>query len=155
MNGYGYKPDLVGVYDFLRQQRHCVISTIGPDGYPQGATVAFSATWDMEVIFGTSNESRKFANLLSDPRVAITVTDEVKRYTLQYRGEAEIIDSEVFAHYRWCHFAKLPGSLKFEGQPDQVYFLVHPRSVRFSDCKPDPWRVTELRLLPPLGLLTQ
>lgn len=145
MNGYGYEPDIVGVYDFLRRQRHCVISTIGSDGCPQGATVAFSATWGMEVVIGTSNGSRKFANLLRNPLVAITVTDEVKRRTLQYQGKAEIIDSEVFAHYRWCHFDKLPGSLKFEGRPDQVYLLVHPRSIRFSDCNPDPWRVTELR----------
>jgi hypothetical protein len=59
--------------DVLTTQRFCVLATQG-QGQPYGSLVAFAETDDLrQMVFATSRETRKFANLLSEPRVALVI----------------------------------------------------------------------------------
>ncbi len=61
------------VGDVLAEQRFCVLATAG-QGRPYGSLVAFAATDDLkELVFATSRQTRKFANLVSEPRVALVI----------------------------------------------------------------------------------
>lgn len=139
----GYAPTPDQILEFLNTQQLCTFATLADDGRPQAATVAFSEHPNLELIVGTSVSSRKAANIARDGRVAITVTDPDKRYTVQYEGIGQGITQAELAHYEAAHFAKQPGSLPFKDLPDQFYILVKPLFVRFSDCNPYPWRLTE------------
>ncbi|HMH69945.1 MAG TPA: pyridoxamine 5'-phosphate oxidase family protein [Candidatus Saccharimonadales bacterium] len=121
------------------------IATVGPNGQPQAANVAFSQNDQLELIIGTSATSRKALNIDRDLRVAYEVTDPDRRYTVQFEGIAHRLSSDEFAEREATHFAKLPGSLPFKDIKGQVYFLLQPTWVRFSDCGVHPWAVTEFQ----------
>lgn len=142
----GWAPTKEELREFLSRQQLCVVSTIGPDGAPQSATVAFSENGDLQLIIGTSLSSRKYANLQRDPHIAVNVTDAENRLTVQYQGTAKVLSKEEFQARETEHFIKLPGSLPFKDLPDQVYFLITPTWIRFSDCNPHPWQITEFTL---------
>ena len=143
MEKRGWQPTKQELKEFLGRYQNCVISSLGPDGEPQAANVAFSENDALELIIGTSVSSRKYANIVRDPRVAVTVTDTDDRLTVQYQGTAEVLSKAEFMARQTDHFIKLPGSLPFKDLPDQVYFLIKPTWIRFSDCNPHPWVITE------------
>jgi len=60
-------------------QRLAVLATQG-GGQPHTSLVAFAATDDLRhLIFATERDTRKFANLVADPRVALLVDDRSHR----------------------------------------------------------------------------
>lgn len=140
-----FKPTQREVAEFLNTQLMGTVATLGADGWPQAANVAFSQNEKLELLIGTSEVSRKAHNIMSDSRVAYEVTDPVKRYTVQFEGKARRLSKEEFEERAPAHFKKLPMSLPFKDIPGQVYVLLEPVWVRFSDCSVFPWGITEFR----------
>lgn len=140
----GLQPSRAELSEFLRSQTLCVISTLDTRGAPQGATVAFSETKSGEFLIGTSQTSRKASNIDTHSRVALTITDFEKRYTVQLEGTARKLTSEEFAAYANDHYDQLPTSRPFKDAPGQVNILITPSYIRFSDCSVYPWLKTEL-----------
>lgn len=139
----GLQPTKIEVAEFLDTIALGTISTISEDGKPQVATVAFSQTEELELVVGTDDKSRKAQNINSNPNVAFVATDPEQRITVQFEGVARILSKEEFDNsYAKNHFRKLPASLPFKDIPGQVYFVLEPRYLKFSDCKPFPWVVT-------------
>ncbi len=138
---FNWPPSEPDILDFLALQSHCMVSTVSPDGMPSGATVAFSAHQGLRVIFGTAETSRKFRHLETNPQVAVTVTDPVRRLTVQLQGRARQLAGTELAQYEPAHYSKLPGSRPFKDQPGETFWLVEPTTVQFSDCWPKPWLV--------------
>ena len=139
----GWRPSRAELSDFLRAQPLCTLSTVDAVGQPQGATVAFSETQDGDFIVGTSDTSRKAANIDTNPHVAMTITDAERRYTVQLEGTARKLGAEAFAAYADYHYDQLPASRPFRDAPGQVNILVSPTHIRFSDCNPHPWVLTD------------
>jgi pyridoxine/pyridoxamine 5'-phosphate oxidase len=139
-----WQPKAAEAARFMNDFPLCVLSTGNSAGWPIGSTVAFSARDDLELMFGTSRDSRKFANIELNPQVSVTVTDENRRLTVQYQGLARQLSAKEYAARREAHYAKLPQSLPFEGSPGQAFFTITPVAVRMTDCNPTPWVVTEL-----------
>ena len=139
----GWRPTRAELSDFLRDQPLCAFSSVNAEGNPQGATVAFSETQDGDFIVGTSESSRKAANIDTNPNVALTITDVERRYTVQLEGIARKLGAEAFAGYADYHYEQLPASRPFKDAPGQVHILISPIHVRFSDCNPHPWVTTE------------
>lgn len=55
-------------------QRLAVLSTCGADGHPYASLVCVVAEADLSgIYFATSRNTRKFANLITEPRVAVLV----------------------------------------------------------------------------------
>lgn len=138
------KQDLI---DFLDSQMLCVISSIGEGGYPNSATVAFSSNDDLELVIGTNAKSRKAANFARDNKVAMTITDAERRWTVQLEGNVSPLSWEEFeAKYGEKHYKKLPFSLPFKDIPDQTNFRITPTRIKLTEANKKPWVVTEFDL---------
>lgn len=144
----GLKPSKDELYAWLDKQVLCTIATNGKDGYPNAATVAFSQTFDLHFVIITDKDSRKAANIAQSEKVAVTVTNEDDRYTLQLEGDARQLSWDEFQQYEQYHYKKLPFSLPFKDIPGQTPFLVTPVHVRFSDVSVRPWELTEIEPKP-------
>lgn len=137
-------PTHADLTEFLDNQVLCTISSIGEGGYPNAASVAFSSNDDLEFVVGTSTLSRKAANFARDSKVALTVTDAEKRWTVQLEGDVRPIDWDEFeTKYSDKHYDKLPFSLPFKDLPDQTNYLIVPVHLKLTEADIIPWRVTE------------
>lgn len=140
----GFRPTRGQVNDWLKGQVLGVMSTLNETGAPTSATVAFSVTESGELLVGTSETSRKSQNVDGDERVAMTVTNPGERYTVQLEGTARKLAQAAFElDYAEEHYAQRPESLPFKDEPGQTHILITPTHLRFSDCNPHPWLLTE------------
>ena len=142
-----FKPEKLELGQWLDKQILCVIATHGQGGYPNSATVAFSQTEDFRFVIITDKDSRKAANIAANDKVAMTITNESDRYTLQLEGNARRLSWDEFQQdYAEHHYAKLPFSLPFKDIPGQTPFVITPVHMRFSDINVRPWELTEYEL---------
>lgn len=140
----GFRPTRAEVNDWLREQVLCTLATLDETGAPTVATVAFSVTELGELLIGTREASRKSQNVDGDERVAVVVTDSEERFTVQIEGTARKLARKVFdLSYAEEHYRQRPESLPFRDEPGQTHILVTPQHIRFSDCRPHPWVITE------------
>lgn len=75
--------------DYIRTQRDGVVATNGPERMPEAAYLTFAASDRGEIIFDARPESRKMANLATDPHVAIVIGG-ADGTTLQAEGIADL-----------------------------------------------------------------
>lgn len=130
------------IHDLLRSQMLCVVSTVHADGSPESALVAFSESPDLEIVFGTFSDSRKFTNILRDPRVALTIgTDE---QALQMEGTARVASDAEVERCTAQHIRKNPSSSKYAHDPKQRYIIVKPTWLRYTDYGTEPDTIEEL-----------
>jgi general stress protein 26 len=115
---------------FLAERKYCVISTVDTNGKPESAFVAYSSE-GLELFIGTSNKSRKFANLLKNPSVAVVIADETGE--VQYEGQAKVVNPENFSEVEESHLSKIPGSRKYRDDPTQEYIHISPTWIRFLE----------------------
>ncbi len=142
--GEAFRPTREQVNEFIQQVIIGVLSTVDADGAPMGATVAFSTTANGCLLVGTQESSRKSRNISGDPRVAATITDADRRYTLQLEGIARKLSSAEFErNYAAEHYRQRPESLPFKDRPGECHILVEPLHIRFADCNASPWVTTE------------
>jgi Pyridoxamine 5'-phosphate oxidase len=118
--------------EYIRGQRLGVLATCGADGLPQGALVGIAVTPDLEIVFDTVASSRKYANLILQPRVALVVGwQDIS--TVQYEGVARLLVGPEDDGYREAYFAAFPdGRDRVAAWPDLVHFVVRPTWVRYS-----------------------
>ena len=93
------------LYQFLRKNRFAVVSTINPAS-PQAAVVGVAVTEALDLIFDTLSTSRKYANLRTDPRVALTVWEGAQ--TVQYEGVADLPDGADLDACKRVYFEAWP-----------------------------------------------
>jgi pyridoxine/pyridoxamine 5'-phosphate oxidase len=129
---------------FLRQHRLAVLSTVR-DGAPQAALVGIAATDGLEVVFDTVTGSRKYANLLADPRVAMVAGWDYGK-TVQIEGTADLLAGEELAPYKEVYFAVWPDGRERQHWPDIAYVRVRPRWLRYADYGTAPPQIEELTL---------
>lgn len=140
----GLKPTKQQLYEWLDQQILCVIASQGAGGYPNTATVAFSQSDDLRFVIITDKDSRKAHNIAGNDKVAMTITNEDQRYTLQLEGNARQLTWDEFEQYSEHHYKKLPFSLPFKDIPGQTPFVIEPVHMRFSDISVRPWELTDI-----------
>lgn len=83
------------VLAFLENSLLGVIATISPEGLPQAATVHMLADDDFNVYFVTQRSSRKFKNIMKQPKVALVIGAELDPRTVQIEGVAELLDIDL------------------------------------------------------------
>jgi general stress protein 26 len=124
------------ILEFLKTHKDCVISTVSPENTPEAATVGFSENDDLTLTIGTSRDSRKFANIANNPRVAVVVGFS-GNITVQYEGVArELADPELSARLA-AHFIKVPEAQKYN-DPSQTYLTITPTWVRYTNYANNP-----------------
>lgn len=79
--------------DFILQNRAAALATVDTAGLPDVATVYCLAEADMSIYFVTRIESRKYANICTEPVVAMTFMNEKLMVSLQLRGRAVRVEA--------------------------------------------------------------
>ena len=124
-----------------------VVSTIdSKNNKPESALIAFSETDDLELIFGTSSDSRKFTNIQINPRVAFAVNQD--KTTVQYEGVAKVTDGEEAKQCQTVHFAKNASSVKYAQDEKQRYIKISPDWIRYSNHSSSPKDIFEINFGP-------
>ncbi len=132
------------ISDFIKEHKIAVLSTVTHDFLPQSAVVGISETENLELIFGTANDSRKYQNLKNNPRVSLVIGwDQGK--TVQYEGEAVELTGEERDEAINIHLSKTSSAAKYLSKPQEAIFKIVPKWIRYSDVSTDPWDVKELK----------
>ncbi len=132
------------VLEFLRDKRLAVVATADASGAPEAALVGFAVTPDGRLIFDTSANTRKAANLAARPEVAVVVGWE-NEISVQIDGVAHRPSGAELAVTKEAYFAVWPDGRARETWPDIAYIVVTPHWLRYSDFAAGP-RIVEFRL---------
>ncbi|MBN2100034.1 MAG: pyridoxamine 5'-phosphate oxidase family protein [Dehalococcoidia bacterium] len=119
------------VKDILSTQRFCVLATQG-QGQPYGSLVAFAETGDLrQLVFATKRGTRKFSNLMADPRVALVVdsrsnsdADLGSAVAITALGPAHEAAGDERERLAGVYLAKHPGLAEFVGSPETAVCAV-------------------------------
>lgn len=117
--------------EFLGGRSFCVIATVDQQTRPEAAFVAYTSNDRLEIVIGTSNQSRKYQNIMRSNAVALVMADTDGE--VQYEGDAEVIsvaDYEALAAEG--RFTLLSGYEKYRNDPTQVYLKISPTWIRFT-----------------------
>ncbi len=142
---YGVRVDRESFVSYVRSRRSGVLASLGPDGGPQAAYLAVTATDAGEVVLDARASSRKVANLSRDPRVALTVGG-ADGTTLQLQGVADVpvgADRERCAAAYAATFPQFATSLD---DPGIVVVRVAVTWARYGDFRDDASRTVEVDL---------
>jgi general stress protein 26 len=131
------------ILEFLKTVNHAVIGTVNKNGNPQGATVGFGQTEELEIIFGTSSLTQKAQNISQNNHVSLVVNDPTR--SVQYEGTARLLDGVEKEMYTKIYFEKNPGMAKYYELESQQYYLVTPHWIRYIDHTKSPNGTIEIR----------
>jgi general stress protein 26 len=116
----------------MMEQRLAVLCTAQPDGQAYTSLVAFAASQDLkQIAFATMRATRKFANLSSNPRVALLLDDRAHQPSdlldaaaLTLRGQARAIEADERIRWTTALLAKHPTMADFLASPDCAVIVV-------------------------------
>jgi hypothetical protein len=129
------------IYLFISKQKLGVLGTLS-SGSPQAALVGIAVTPELEIIFDTVNTSRKFHNLMLNPRCSFVVGWEGE-ITVQYEGQASQPNGAELARYQQAYFARWPECRSHLSWSGITYFVVQPYWIRYSDFDQNPPSIEE------------
>ena len=132
------------IYNFIKQQKLAVISTLSAEQKPEAALIGFAISKDLEIVFDTVKTSRKYKNLLQNPNVAVVIGWD-NETTVQYEGIATELAGLRDDGYREIYFEVYPdGRERAETWLGLVHFKVAPKWLRYSNFN-EPVVVEEMR----------
>lgn len=122
------------IFEFLDNYELAVMSTIHSDkDAPESAVVGFGNNESLELVFGTSNNSRKYINLQKNPNVSFVIGWSSETGSVQYEGLAQELTQDKVKLYSHLLIKKNEDHKKFLAMSDRRYFLVKPLWIRFND----------------------
>lgn len=127
---------------FLREHPIAVEATVHADGAPQAAAVGLAVTDELELVFDTLTTSRKYPNLLRDPRCAVTWWADT--ITVQLEGTADLPSGSELERLRAVYLAAFPDGLERMRDPAITYVRIRPTWIRVSDFATTPASIHEL-----------
>lgn len=81
---------------FLEESQVATLASANPEsGQPEAALLYYLYDNQDGIFFATSPESRKIGNITTNPLVALTINDAVKRQSIQIEGTATISNDAV------------------------------------------------------------
>jgi pyridoxine/pyridoxamine 5'-phosphate oxidase len=135
--------DKAKIYDFLRQHKLAVVSSVSASGASQSAVVGIAVTEELEIVFDTLNRSRKYANMIQNPNVSLVIgwDDET---SVQYEGVAELLTGNAAGAYLETYYRVYPdGRERAETWKGLVHFKVTPTWLRYSNFN-EPVTIEEI-----------
>jgi general stress protein 26 len=133
------------ILDFMNKRPLMVISSLNEAGLPQSAAVGFGATDNLQLVFGTSKNSRKAHNIRNNGAVSVVIGWDMEG-TIQLEGTARPLEKGEVDEFAEVLFMKNPRSRAYRDDPDEQYFLITPTWIRYTDVSQHPWNITELEL---------
>lgn len=132
------------ILQFINSHSLMVISTLSSSGTPESAVVGFGETENFELIFGTDIKTRKAQNIVNNGNVSVVIGWDGDG-TLQYEGVARKLEGEEADRYSEIYFEKVPKSRRHKDVEGEIYFLITPTWLRYTEVAYEPWRIAELR----------
>ncbi len=125
---------------FLRTQRHAVQASVTAQGIPQTALVGVAFTDHLEIVFDTLSNTRKFANLLTNPYISFVIGgwENGNERTVQYQGIAGFPVGEELLRLQAIYLEVFPLGRERLKWPDIAYVKVRPTWLRYSDYRSKP-----------------
>lgn len=81
------------IYEFLKRNKHAVLSTMSFDNKPESSSIYFGVDHDLNFYFFVGDSTRKHVNLKERHFASIVITDEYTEQTVQAEGIAsEVTD---------------------------------------------------------------
>ena len=133
----------VELVQFLRRYKLAVQASVAPDGAPQAAVVGFAVSDGCEIVFDTVTTTRKYHNLVADPRIALVIGWD-HEITAQIEGVVDFPTGGELTRVREVYFAAYPDGRDRLAWPGITHARVRPTWVRHSDFTSDPPRIAEL-----------
>jgi general stress protein 26 len=121
-----------GLYDFIRAYRYAVMASVSGDGAPEAAVIGIAVTPDLEIVFDTTDATRKCPNLRRNARIALVIGGWDKQQTVQYEGVADEPEGAERERLLKTYFEAFPDGPARSEWPGITYFRVRPRWVRYS-----------------------
>mgnify|MGYP001005845789 CR=1 FL=1 len=130
------------VYSYLSKYKLGVVSTVNASGMPESALVGVAATPELELVFDTVKSTRKYPNLIADPRCSFVIGWSGEQ-TVQYEGRAHELAAPELARYQEIYFRAFPDGPSRLSWTGIVYFVVRPLWIRYSDFARTPPLIEE------------
>jgi pyridoxine/pyridoxamine 5'-phosphate oxidase len=125
----------------LRRFRLGVVSTVSASGQPQAATVGIAIGDELELVFDTLATTRKFANLVREPRVAVVLGEG--ELTVQLEGRADVPTGAELARVQAIYFAAWPDGRDRASWANITWVRIRPTWLRVSDFAANPPAIRE------------
>lgn len=121
------------LYDFISRNKFAVVSTLSGDNLPEAALIGFAATTNLQIIFDTSSNSRKYLNIIQNPSVALVIGWDNEQ-TVQYEGIAKKPTARELEELLPFYFNIFPDGKDRRGNMKDIsYICVEPKWIRYSD----------------------
>lgn len=119
---------------FLHKHNVAVVSTLHSEKEGiESAVVSIAETPELEIIFGTSNATRKYKNLQKSGHVAFVIGWSSYTGSLQFEGVAREMDrEEINSHVSLLTKKNLMNKV-FLQKKNQAWFIVKPRWIRLQE----------------------
>jgi uncharacterized pyridoxamine 5'-phosphate oxidase family protein len=130
------------ILEFLKKHTLAVIATCHRNGMPEAAVIDFSVRDNLEIVFDTFKDTRKFNNLAERSGVAFVVGWD-NNITVQYEGTAVKVPAADVEDYQEAHLNSVPAEREFV-ESGAVIFRVTPRWIRYSDFNKEPPELIEI-----------
>lgn len=130
----------------MSQHRYGVVSSISEHGTPQSALVGIATSPDLEIIFDTVKNWRKYPNLIARPACSFVVGGWAGEQTVQFEGLAIEPKGPDLERYQKIYFAAWPDGPARMAWPGIAYFVIRPRWIRYSDFDQRPPLIEEMTI---------
>ncbi len=120
------------IFEFMRSCRQGVIATAGFDGKPEAALLDIAVTPELEIIFETTDATRKIRNLRNNSQVSFVIGWR-NNQSLQYDGAVDEPSGHALERITQQYFSIFPEKLSHRDWPGNHYFRVRPSWIRISD----------------------
>ena len=128
---------------FLRRYRLAVQASVAPGGAPQAAVVGFAVSDACEIVFDTVATTRKYRNLVADPRIALVIGWD-HEITAQLEGVVDFPTGDELARVREVYFAAYPDGRDRLAWPGITHARVRLTWARYTDFTKDPPLIVEM-----------
>jgi general stress protein 26 len=133
------------IHDFVAKHQIGVLATTTPEGNPEAAVITIFTTENLEIVFETFSNYRKYKNLQHNKNVALVIGWDEK-ITVQYEGIAEELSGEQLETLKSKYFEKYQARKDWDNLPNMVWFKVTPRWIRYLDNNTRPRTTHEISL---------
>lgn len=133
------------LYEFIKQNKFAVVSSISVNRMPQSACVGIAVTPDLKLLFDTTTDSRKYENLKHTSQVSFVIGWE-KAITVQYEGMAIHVPKDSIKEMFNIYFEVFPDGLdRNKNWKNITYFIVEPTWIRYSDFNEAVAKIEEMQ----------
>ena len=132
---------------FVRRHPFAAVATVNPAGGPQVAIVRFVVTPEFEIVFDTTEATRKAANLKQNPKVAIAIGWDESQ-SIQIEGLADEPRDRDLDRVKKAYSEVYPDFFHArQSAQGLVYFRVRPNWMCYGDFRRNPATIVSYDVL--------